>query len=48
MAAVANLRPVKDDAPVVSVRKGSASLGHIKEKRADGPRALGSRARRDH
>ena len=36
MAAVANLRPVKDDAPVVPVRKGSASLGHIKEKRADG------------
>ena len=36
MAAVANLRPVKDDAPVVSVRTGSASLGHIKEKRADG------------
>ena len=36
MAAVANLRPVKDDAPVQPVRKGSASLGHIKEKRADG------------
>ena len=36
MAAVANLRPVKDDAPPVPVRTGSASLGHIKEKRADG------------